>query len=147
MTTLSWNFQGIGPPWKFQFLQDVIHQERLTIVFLCETLCGKVKMERLRARLGFQGLLVIEAQGRSGGLAILWNETDQVSLISLSNHHIDVEVNINGMQPWRLTGFYGEPNRSQRKKTLELLRNLARDSNLPWCTIGDINNIVSQLDK
>ncbi|XP_074374810.1 uncharacterized protein LOC141715234 [Apium graveolens] len=47
----------------------------------------------------------------------------------------------------RLTGFYGEPNRNQRKRTWELLRNLSRDSNLPWCVIGDINNIASQTDK
>lgn len=51
------------------------------------------------------------------------------------------------MQKWRLTGFYGEPDRSKRRKTWDLLRNLARDSNLPWCTIGDMNNIVAQEDK
>lgn len=147
MSTLSWNCQSIGPPWKFRFLQDVVRQERPTLLFLCETLCGKNKMEQIRARLGYQGLLVVEAQGRSGGLALLWKETDQVNLISLSHHHIDVEVCISGTQTWRLTGFYGEPNRSQRKKTWELLRNLARDSNLPWCIIGDMNNIVSQIDK
>lgn len=42
--------------------------------------------------------------------------------------------------------IYGEPNRSQRRKTWDLLRNLARDSNLPWCVIGDMNNITSQSD-
>lgn len=100
-------------------------------------------MERVSARLGYQGLLVVH----SGGLALLWKETDRVNLISLSQHHIDVEVSVSGMPTWRLTGFYGEPNRSQRKKTWELLRNLARDSNLQWCFIGDMNNIVSQIDK
>ncbi|XP_074351958.1 uncharacterized protein LOC141691114 [Apium graveolens] len=70
----------------------------------------------------------------------------------MSNNHIDVQVSITGLQPWRLTGFYGEPNRNHRKRTWELLRNLSRDSNLPWCVIGgcvigDINNIASQTDK
>lgn len=92
-------------------------------------------------------MIVVEAQGRCRGLALLWKETDQVMLISLSKYHIDVEVNINGTQPWRLTGFYGEPNRNHRRKTWDLLRNLSRDSNLPWCTIGDMNNITSQADK
>lgn len=27
------------------------------------------------------------------------------------------------------------------------MRNLARDSNLPWCLIGDLNNIVCQEEK
>lgn len=51
------------------------------------------------------------------------------------------------MLPWRLTGLYGEPDRTQRKKTWELLRHLARDSILPWCAFGDLNNVCSQQDK
>lgn len=95
----------------------------------------------------FQGMIVMEAEGRSGGLALLWQFSDQVKLLSLSKNHIDKEVTIDGMRPWRLTGFYVEPNRNQRRKKWELLHNLVKDSNLSWCTIGDMNNIVSQLDK
>ncbi|XP_074326876.1 uncharacterized protein LOC141664821 [Apium graveolens] len=51
------------------------------------------------------------------------------------------------MGSWRLTGIYGEPNRNNRWKTWDLLRTLARDSNLPWCLVGDFNNVVSQRDK
>lgn len=43
--------------------------------------------------------------------------------------------------------MYGETNRNNRRRTWDLLRNLSRDSNLPWCTIGDLNNVVSQEDK
>lgn len=92
-------------------------------------------MEWVRTRLNYQGMIVVEAQGRSGGLAMLWRESDHVRLRSLSQNHIDVEVHLEGRQPWRLTGFYGEPNRNLRSKTWELLRNLARDSNLPWVVI------------
>lgn len=52
-----------------------------------------------------------------------------------------------GKEDWRLTGVYGEPMRSQRHKTWDLLRNLSRDANLPWCLVGDFNNVKSQLDK
>ena len=92
-------------------------------------------------------MLVVEAEGRSGGLGLIWREAVDINLLSLSNNHIDVEVHITGDQPWRLTGFYGEPNRNLRSRTWNLLRTLARDSNLPWCIIGDMNNIVSQNDK
>lgn len=40
----------------------------------------------------------------------------------------------------------GCPNTSLRFE-IDLLRNLARDSNFPWCTIGNKKNIVSQADK
>lgn len=51
------------------------------------------------------------------------------------------------MKWWRLTGVYGEPNRSKRKKTWDLLKTLARNSNLPWALIGNMNNISSQNDN
>lgn len=51
------------------------------------------------------------------------------------------------MGNWRFTGFYGEPNRTNRRRTWELLKNLARDANLPWCVMGDLNNIVVHSDK
>lgn len=71
MSSLSWNCQDMGPPWKLQFLHDVVRQERPSIVFLCEKLSNKEKMEWVRTRLNFQGMIVVEAQGRSGGLALL----------------------------------------------------------------------------
>lgn len=97
--------------------------------------------------MGFEGVFVVETQGRSGGLALFWKESDQAKFLSFSQNHIDVEVKVTDMNSWRLTGFYGEPNRSQRRKTWDLLRTVARDSNLPWCVIGDGNNVVSQEDK
>uniref|UniRef100_A0A803NGT2 Reverse transcriptase domain-containing protein n=1 Tax=Cannabis sativa TaxID=3483 RepID=A0A803NGT2_CANSA len=48
---------------------------------------------------------------------------------------------------WRLTGCYGEPNRSLRHKTWILLKTLATKYDYPWCVIGDLNNVVSQEDK
>lgn len=52
----------------------------------------------------------------------------------------------NGVDTSRLTGIYREPDRAQRRKTWNLLRNLSQDSNLPWCMLGDLNNITSQVD-
>ncbi|KAL8091605.1 hypothetical protein AgCh_034018 [Apium graveolens] len=137
----------MGSPWKVRFLKDIIRQERPTVVFLFETLSSRMQLERIRMQINFQGMIVVEPQGRSGGLALFWKENGQAKLLSLSKNHIDVELNIKDMQAWRLTGFYGEPNRSQRRRTWNLLRHLARDSNLPWCILGDMNNIVPQLDK
>ncbi|XP_060969966.1 uncharacterized protein LOC115713752 [Cannabis sativa] len=48
---------------------------------------------------------------------------------------------------WRLTRFYGESKRSLRWSSWEQLRTLANDNTLPWCVIGDMNNVLSQEDK
>ncbi|KAK1361377.1 hypothetical protein POM88_045851 [Heracleum sosnowskyi] len=71
----------------------------------------------------------------------------EVKLRSSSKNHIDVAVSISGSEDWRLTGFYGEPNRSLRRRTWELLRMLSQQSSLPWCVIGDLNNITSHEEK
>lgn len=38
------------------------------MIFLSETLMGKVKAENLKRRLGFDNFFIIESDGRSGGL-------------------------------------------------------------------------------
>lgn len=88
-------------------------------------------MEWLQRKLGYAGLFVVEPMRRSGGLEMLWKEDSQATLTGYSRNHIDIQVRGEDNTVWRLTGLYGESNRSQRHKTWDLLRNLARDSNLP----------------
>lgn len=90
---------------------DVIRQERPDFIFLCETIGRKDKMEWLRRKIGYDGVFAVEPQGRSEGITLLWKEMNQTKLLGYSTNHIDVEVNILGMTPWRLTGFYGDPDR------------------------------------
>lgn len=147
MSVIGWNCQGLGLPRKIQFLKDVIRQEKPEFIFLSETISSRQRMEWVCNNIGYEGLITVEPIGRSGGLALMWKEASQAELLSFSVNHIDVVTKVNGMADWRLTWVYGEPNRSKRKKTWDLLKNLARDSNLPWALIGDFNNISSQNEK
>ncbi|XP_060969491.1 uncharacterized protein LOC133036775 [Cannabis sativa] len=122
-------------------------QKKPKFLFLCETLCKKDLVERLRVKLGFEGSFSVDASGRKGGLALFWKIYEEANLLSFSPNHIDVEVRIRGMSTWRLTGFYGEPNRRQRDQTWTLLRSLHSESSLPWCIIDDFNNISTHSDK
>lgn len=147
MNVLSWNCQGLGSPGKVQFLKDATHMEKSTFIFLSETISSYTKMEELCSRLNFEGFIAVEPQGKSGGIAMFWKNSNTVKLFSLSRLHIDVTISSTDKAPWRLTGIYGEPMRSQRYKTWDLLRNMSRDANLPWCLVGDFNNVISQADK
>lgn len=57
-------------------------------------------MESIYRSLNYEGMVVVEAQGRSGGMALLWKQEDQENLISLSNNHIDIETTVLGMGTW-----------------------------------------------
>lgn len=92
-------------------------------------------------------MIAVESPDQGGGLAMLWRIKTEVSVDSFSINHIDVKVSIQGNTIFRLTGIYGEPNRARRRSTWNLIRNLARDNNLPWCILGDMKNILSQSDK
>lgn len=48
---------------------------------------------------------------------------------------------------WRFTSFYGILDRARIRESWNLLRTLSRDNSLPWCVIGDYNDIPSNDDK
>lgn len=104
-------------------------------------------MEKFQNSIGFEGMVVVESQGHSGGVAMLWRYKEEVALRSFNKNHIDAEVNNKAGDKFRLTGIYGEPDQRKRKETWDLLRTLANNNVLPWCLIGDMNNVLSQLDK
>ncbi|XP_031101846.1 uncharacterized protein LOC116005747 [Ipomoea triloba] len=97
--------------------------------------------------MGFEGLLCVDRVAMGGGLALLWRDSDAATLMSYSNNYIDITVTLPGETPWRLTCFYGYPERSRRQHTWDLLRELKSRSNLPWIVIGDFNDIASHAKK
>ena len=54
--------------------------------------------------------------GRGGGLALFWKEVALCTFLHFSNNYIDVEVGeLNGLK-WRLTGYYGFPERHRGRE-------------------------------
>uniref|UniRef100_A0A803PJ02 CCHC-type domain-containing protein n=1 Tax=Cannabis sativa TaxID=3483 RepID=A0A803PJ02_CANSA len=107
----------------------------------------KDTVEKLRVSLGFDGAFSADVQGRSGGVAMLWRHEEEVQLLGYGPNYIDVSIDARESGRWRLTGLYGEPNRTYRKKTWDLIRGLKDKYDLPWCIVGDLNNVTSQQDK
>ncbi|KAL3011546.1 hypothetical protein AAZX31_07G204100 [Glycine max] len=48
---------------------------------------------------------------------------------------------------WRLTCYYGFPERDRRKESWNLLCDLANDTSFPWLTFGDFNDLLSDDEK
>lgn len=124
MSTLSWNCRGLGTPWAIQFLTETVFQKKPSIVFLCETLCKKDIVEKVRSLIRFDGAFSVDMEGRSGGLAMFWKNQDEIQLLSYSRHHIEVEVSMKDWSKFRLIGIYGEPDRAKLRETWNLIRSL-----------------------
>ncbi|XP_057796787.1 uncharacterized protein LOC131012797 [Salvia miltiorrhiza] len=84
--------------------------------------------------------------GRSGGLCMLWKTSASCKLIGYPRNHIDMHI-IDEKDDWRLTGYYGFPERRRRRDSWNLLRRLSSLNSLPWCIMGDFNDLLDPGDK
>ena len=116
-------------------------------MFIMKTRCDDSILEKWRVKLGFQGKIVVNSVGSSGGLCLFWSYEVDVSLLSFSQAYIDVCVRIRFKLAWRFTNFYGSPVQSQKVHFWTLLRRLAGLSSLPWVCVGDFNEIVGDVEK
>jgi exonuclease III len=148
MNLLSWNCRGLGNPQAVRDLCQVTKEKKLAILFLMETKCHRNKMESVRVKLGFDCLFIVDSVGRSGGLALLWNNSELVEIQNYSKRHINAIVKDGAIaQSWKFTGFYAHPDWTKRHESWALLNHLRSFVPLPWLCVGDFNEITEQSEK
>ena len=147
MSAFTCNCKGLGTRRAVRELVDIVQAQGPKIVFLLKTWSDKEYMEKVRCDLEFDGLFTIPKNGQGGGLAMLWKSEIVVWVDSFSNYHIDVIVNGDMEDAWRLTGFYGEPATNRRSEGWNMLQMLSSKSKLPWCCFGDFNKLLRVEDK
>jgi len=89
----------------------------------------------------------ISSNGRSGGLALFWRNSFICTVLNYSANHINVEVNDLNKGKWQFTGYYGFLEGKRRCASWDFLRNLANNTFLPWCILGDFNDILDAHEK
>ena len=146
MSCLSWNCRGVGSPRTVCVFKDLLRVHKPVFVFLIETLSFANKIEDLRIRFGFDNCFSVDRVGRSGGLAILWKNSFTCEVSNYLRHHIDVNVLVNNAPAWRRSCYYGFPGR-ERREAWQFLRRLSTLSNLPWCVMGDFNDLMYASNK
>ena len=128
-------------------LMDLVHTKKPHFVFLMETLLAEEKMDHIRQRLGYEGSFVVGSLGHSGGLSMFWKEKIWAQVIGSSRNHIDIEVSMQDMGVWRLTRYYGFPEKYRRRDAWHMLWTLSPKSPIPWCCIGYYNDLLFQKEK
>ncbi|KAL8507169.1 hypothetical protein ACS0TY_017899 [Phlomoides rotata] len=54
---------------------------------------------------------------------------------------------VEGSNQFRITGYYGHPERHRRQLSWNLLKHLSRVNSLLWVFIGDFNDILHNREK
>lgn len=92
MKTLSWNGKGPGSPRAVRALVKLICIENPTLVFLMETKVKVDELLRIKRKLKFKYDMIVDCRdsGRdiTWGLCLLWNEVDDIHILSHSSNHI-----------------------------------------------------------
>ena len=68
MNALVWNCRGVGSPLTFSQLEETVKLHSPSIIFLSETKNNKTYMNRIKMKLKYDSLFVVDPVGKSGGL-------------------------------------------------------------------------------
>jgi hypothetical protein len=105
-------------------------------------------MERVKVALNMKHMEVKDCDGRSGGLALLWNESVRVTVSPvMSRYHISADITGTDGFCWRFTGIYGESKSGEKDKTWKLLKTLHGHSSKSWLCVGDFNEVLFASEK
>jgi hypothetical protein len=144
MSCLSYNYRGLGRDATVRELRDLAKLFKLTVFCVLETQLHKTWVEGLARQLGYNQSFAVSSSGRSGGLAMFWNNEINLQILSYSQYHLDAVITERDREPWRLTCVYGEAQVSERFKTWDMLKFIKSSSPLPWMCIGDFNEVLHQ---
>lgn len=72
-------------------------------------------MEFIKSSINYDNLLVVEANGKAGGLCMLWKNGLSVKEVEFNKNLIAVMVS-DSVCKWIMVGFYGPPYFSKKKK-------------------------------
>ena len=112
-----------------------------------ETLSTFERVDRIRNQLGYVGIHMVECNRHSGGLALLWKDSISIFILGTTTNFIDAQITGMHIGTWRFTGFYGILNRTRQRESWWLIRHLFSLSTLPWCIMGNFNDIVATTEK
>ena len=91
---------------------------------------------------------MVESVGKSGGLALFWEDGCEVKVQNFSRRHINVVVHSRNMNiDWKFTGFFDHPDATKCYESCNLIKNLERLTLHPWVCIGDFNEVMAESKK
>jgi hypothetical protein len=144
MLIMAWNCQGVGRPRTIRRLRDLCNSRRPSVVFLSETKNKQDKLEQVRRSIGFDYFCYVDPIGKSGGLALWWNNNVEFTLNYTRQSEITGWLNSRDNRPTFYISFiYAATEPNNRAPMWKSIIETANIISSPWLLIGDFNVIAS----
>lgn len=101
MKLLCWTCWGMNKPPAVRTLLEIQERVHSDVLFLSETHVSKAKAGKLMRRLKFDEMEILESNGRSGGLLMLWHSG--LNVTSREVHFIDIWIDEISDMGWCFT--------------------------------------------
>ena len=147
MTLISWNCWGLGNQRAINVLFHLVREKAPKVLFFMETKWTVEEMRSIQEDLPYRCMLAVPCTQRRSGLALLWKEEVNLNIQTYSPHHIDALIPNDEQHLWRLTGFYGWPEESQKKESWQPLKHLHTRLSVPWLCWGNFNEILTSSEN
>ncbi|XP_061351224.1 uncharacterized protein LOC133296287 [Gastrolobium bilobum] len=148
MNFIIWNTRGAAKRELGGALKTMIRKYSVDVVVLLEPRTSSEVCRKLMKKLGFDSLIVEEAQGFSGGIWIMWHSKKiEVVVVSPSSQSIHCKIKIPIGKIFDFTTVYASPTQNLREKLWDELRNLSDTIMGPWILGGDFNEIAYSHEK
>ena len=122
MSAFCWNCRGVGNAATVQELRNFARKLAPTLLCIVETQIEGSRVENLAGTLGYDNVYAFDCEGRSGGIGLFLNDEIKIEILGYSRYHLDVSVEEEGHDAWRMTCVYGEAQRHLRYRTWDVLK-------------------------
>ncbi|KAG8497199.1 hypothetical protein CXB51_008579 [Gossypium anomalum] len=147
MKLMCWNCRGVGNFATVRDLKQLLIASDPDIIFLCETKINANRFSYVHRKCRMEGCLAVNAEDKSGGLAMMWKESNKVEIQTYSSNHIDSMIHVENDSPIRFTGFYGNADPNKRQCSWNMLRRVGKSVKEKWIIGGDFNSILDDAEK
>ena len=133
MNCISWNCRGAGKASFQNQVRDFVNNHNPAILIIMETRVSGERAREITSRLPFDGVILTDTIGFSGGIWMLW-DSDRVEVVPLSNTeqeiHVTVKVRSSNLS-WLLSAIYASPRHVERQVLWNNLTEVAELHNMP----------------
>lgn len=143
---MSWNCQSLGGDLTVPRIRELRSVQAPDIMYFMETKNQEAFVLSILQTPDYNHHFLIPPSGLSGGLALLWRNEINLTVLSSSANFIDTEV-VYKANTFFLTFIYGIPQQENRAAFWEEISLLGQGKDSAWALSGDFNDILDNSEK